>query len=127
MNIFLYVAIAAAIGFWVNKLFNRIDTLERKVSFLEDRSPQARNLREMENEEKGWGSEVEDVKEILRYVMSVNSAQNFATRALLLEKPAIVMTLKYFCQKYSPENDSQQRFKSELEKIVSSAEGSLEE
>jgi len=126
MEILIGVIGAGCAFYLIHKLINRIDNLEKRIAWLEDRSPQARYLRELEDKEKGWDSETEDVKEILRYVMSVNSAQNFATRALLVEKPIIVMTLKLFCQKYVAENESQQRFKSELEKIVASAEDMAE-
>jgi hypothetical protein len=41
-------------GYVISKFFRRIGDLERRVAFLEDRSPQAQYIRELEDKEKGW-------------------------------------------------------------------------
>lgn len=53
------VVIGAWIGlvcaaFFIHKLIERVDALEKRIAWLEDRSPQAEYLRSLENAEKGW-------------------------------------------------------------------------
>jgi len=48
-----FVALIAAFVIY-NRLEERIRKLEERVSFLEDRSPQAKHVRDLEDEHRGW-------------------------------------------------------------------------
>lgn len=56
MPILLYLVVLICAGLIINKLLSRIDDLERRVVFLEDRSAQAKYIRQLEDQEKGWAA-----------------------------------------------------------------------
>ncbi|MBQ5963173.1 hypothetical protein [Massilia sp. ZL223] len=52
-SVVLWVAFIA-MGIYVLRLESRLKKLNSRVEFLEDRSPQANHIRELEDYEKGW-------------------------------------------------------------------------
>lgn len=48
------LVLVSLIAYFIYSLSNRIDELQRRIAFLEDRSPQANYIRDLEDKEKEW-------------------------------------------------------------------------
>lgn len=101
----------------VYKLINRIDSLEKKVAWASDRSPQAQYLRHLEDQENGWESTPE-LTVVTKHLLNLNAAQNLVLRALLLENPVVMLQLREFCERYPVNTEEERTFVKELKELL---------
>jgi len=106
MGILSAVFGVACICYLVSRLVNRIAELEKRIAWLEDRSPQARYVRELEDKEKEWPQATDDLKELVGHILIENFAHSAAIRTILVNQPKMMDALAGFSNLLPTNNEA---------------------